>query len=228
VPLIVIDPVEPPPSAWTFPDPNLAPPGQDLVAVGADIEPGTLLAAYRAGLFPMPVDRKRLGWWSPDPRGIIPVDGLHVSRSLRRSLRSFTVTRDRAFERVMVACGDPRRKHGWITPRFVDAYTRLHRLGWASSVEVWSGERLVGGVYGVRIGGFFAGESMFHTETDASKVALVDLVGWLGETGARLFDVQWTTDHLRSLGAVDVPRAEYLARLADAVGARGTAQEESS
>ncbi len=225
----MIDPVEPPPSPWTFPDPHLAPPGQDLVALGADIEPGTLLAAQLPGCSRCP-DRKRLGWWSsPDPRGIMPlVDGLHVSRSLRRSLRTFTVTRDRAFERVMVACGDPRRKHGWITPRFVDAYTRLHRLGWASSVEVWSGERLVGGVYGVRIGGFFAGESMFHTETDASKVALVDLVGWLGETGARLFDVQWTTDHLRSLGAVDVSRAEYLARLADAVGAGTTAQEESS
>ncbi len=215
----VVAPAEPEPSAWGFPDLARVPAGQEMIAVGADLEPGTLLAAYRAGLFPMPVDRRRIGWWSPDPRGIIPLDGLHVSRSLRRSLARFTVSRDRAFEQVMVACGDPARPHGWITPAFVAAYTRLHRLGWAHSVEVWSADRLVGGVYGVRIGGLFAGESMFHAETDASKVALVALVGWLVDSGAKLFDVQWTTPHLRTLGAVDVSRGEYLDRLAAALTA---------
>lgn len=202
---------------WDLPDPGAAPPGVETIAVGADLEPGTLLSAYRRGLFPMPYGQRRIGWWSPDPRGIIPLDGLHVSRTTRRSMARFQVTQNQCFEQVIVACGDPRRAHGWITPRFVDAYTRLHRLGWATSVEVWDGDRLVGGVYGVRIAGLFAGESMFHTATDASKVALVHLVGWLADTGAKLFDVQWTTDHLRSLGAVDISRGEYLDRLADAV-----------
>jgi leucyl/phenylalanyl-tRNA---protein transferase len=210
-------PTEPAPSVWRLPDPERAD-RHGLVGVGADLEPGTLLAAYRQGLFPMPLDRRRLGWWSPDPRGIIPLDGLHVSRSLRRSLGRFEVTRDRDFVAVMRACGDPTRPHGWINDEFVAAYHRLHQLGWAHSVEVWSGGELVGGVYGVRIGGLFAGESMFHRATDASKVALVHLVDWLRATGATLFDVQWTTDHLRSMGAVDLPRREYLQRLAAAVG----------
>jgi leucyl/phenylalanyl-tRNA--protein transferase len=202
-----------------LPHPSQADP-QGLVGVGADLEPGTLLAAYRHGMFPMPVGRRRLGWWSPDPRGIIPLDGFHASRTLRRSARRFDVTRDAAFTAVMLACGDPRRPHGWITPPFVDAYTRLHRLGWASSVEVWRDGELVGGVYGVRIERFFAGESMFHRATDASKVALLHLVEWLADEQVELFDVQWTTDHLRSLGAVDVPRDRYLTMLAGAVTPR--------
>lgn len=190
----------------------------DIVAVGADLEPGTLLAAYRAGLFPMPFDRRRIAWFSPDPRGILPLEGLHVSRSLRRSLRHFDVRMDTAFRDVMIGCADPARPGGWINRPFVDAYTRLHELGWAHSVEVVdaSGD-LVGGVYGVRIGGFFAGESMFHRATDASKVALVHLVEWLRSTGGALLDVQWTTPHLTSLGAVDLPRADYLRRLAEAI-----------
>lgn len=192
-----------------------------LVAVGADLEPGTLLAAYRSGLFPMPLDGQQggglIGWWSPDPRGIIPLDGLVVHRSLQRSCRKFTVTRDSAFREVMQRCGDPHRPHGWITPEFVDAYERLHGLGWTHSIEVWRGDELVGGVYGVRIGGFFAGESMFHTATDASKAALVALVDWLRHTGATLFDVQWTTPHLRSLGAVDIDRDHYLRALDAAI-----------
>jgi leucyl/phenylalanyl-tRNA--protein transferase len=203
-----------------MPHPSIADEG-GLVAVGADLEPGTLLAAYRAGLFPMPLDGPHggghIGWWSPHPRGIIPLDGLVVHRSLQRSCRRFTITRDTAFREVMQRCGDPRRPHGWITPQFVDAYERLHLMGWAHSIEVWRDGELVGGVYGVRIGGFFAGESMFHTATDASKVALVALVHWLRHTDASLFDVQWTTPHLRSLGAIDVDRDEYLRRLAAAI-----------
>lgn len=191
----------------------------DIVAVGADLEPGTLLAAYRTGLFPMPFDRRRIAWFSPDPRGVLPLDGVKVSRSLRRSVRNFDVAFDRDFRTVMEACGDPRRPGGWINRRFVDGYGRLHDLGWAHSVEVLDPETgaLVGGLYGVRIGGFFAGESMFHRATDASKVALVHLVDWLHATGGMLLDVQWTTPHLVSLGAIDVPRREYLAMLAEAV-----------
>lgn len=213
-----IDPVEPPPSRWSMPTDGPID-DSDIVAVGADLEPGTLLAAYRAGLFPMPFDRRRIAWFSPDPRGILPLDGLHVSRSLRRSLLRFDVQMDTRFTEVMTACADPARSGGWINRTFIDAYTRLHELGWAHSIEVVDDDGvLVGGVYGVRIGGLFAGESMFHRATDASKVALVHLVDWLGSTGATLFDVQWTTPHLASLGVVDVPRPEYLQRLSDAIG----------
>ena len=193
----------------------------DIVALGADLEPGTLLAAYRQGLFPMPYDRRRLAWFSPARRGIIPLDDFHVSHSLRRSMKRFEVRMDTRFRAVMQACADPSRKGGWINRDFVDAYTRLHELGWANSVEVYDGSgALVGGVYGVRIERFFAGESMFHRATDASKVALAHLVGWLQEIGAELFDVQWTTPHLESLGAIDISRDEYLRRLASAVAVR--------
>ena len=185
--------------------------------MGADLEPGTLLAAYRSGLFPMPFGRKRIAWFSPDPRGIIPLDGLRVSRSLRRSLRRFDVRRDTAFADVIVRCGDARRAGGWITPAFVRAYVRLHELGWAHSVECYDGDELVGGLYGVRIERFFAGESMFHSATDASKVALVRLVEWLRASDGQLLDVQWPTPHLASLGAVAIPRHRYLELLADAV-----------
>ena len=209
-------PVEPAPSEWTFPDTG---PVDDsgMVAIGADLEPGTLLEAYRCGLFPMPVGKRRIGWFSPDPRGIIPLDGVRVTRSLRRSLHRFTVTMDTAFTDVVRACGDPRRPGGWIDDRILAAYSRLHEMGWAHSVEAHLDGRLVGGLYGVRIDGFFAGEAMFHTATDASKVALVHLVEWLTTTGGRLLDVQWTTEHLMSLGAIDVPRREYLVLLEDAV-----------
>lgn len=213
----LIRPVEPPPSKWTMPTDGPVD-DSDIVAVGADLEPGTLLAAYRAGLFPMPVDRRRIAWFSPDPRGVLPLDGLHVSRTLRRSMRHFDVSMDTAFTEVMLGCADPTRSGGWINRAFIDAYTRLHQLGWAHSIEVMDADgELVGGVYGIRIGGFFAGESMFHRATDASKVALVHLVDWLRSTGAVLFDVQWTTPHLVSLGAVDVPRSEYLRELSEAI-----------
>lgn len=219
-------PIEPPASRWQFPPAETAD-ADGVVGVGADLEPGTLLAAYRRGLFPMPAGRRRIAWFSPDPRAVIPLDGLHVSRSLRRSLRRYEVRRDTAFAEVMARCGDPGRAGGWITPAFVRAYVRLHELGWAHSIECYDGNRLVGGLYGLRIGGFFAGESMFHAATDASKVALVDLVHWLRPTGGRLLDVQWLTPHLASLGAVAISRVEYLDRLADAVRAGGAGDDES-
>lgn len=199
---------------WEFPPPATAD-HSGLVVVGGDLEPPTLVTAYASGLFPMPVGRRRLGWWSPDPRGVIPSGGLVVSRSLRRSLRRYDVRVDTAFADTMRRCGDPRRPHGWITDEFVIAYERMHRLGLAHSVECWSDDRLVGGLYGVSIGGLFAGESMFHSEPDASKVALVALVELLGPD--TLLDVQWSTPHLASLGAVEVARDAYLPRAAAAV-----------
>jgi leucyl/phenylalanyl-tRNA--protein transferase len=201
-----------------MPSPAEAEPGVDLVALGADLEPGTLLTAYRSGLFPMPVDpakrRSKLAWYSPDPRGVLPLDQLHVSKSLRRSRRRYEVRVNTAFRRVMTACGDPERDGRWITDDFLDAYSTMFDLGWAHSFEVWSDEELVGGLYGLRVGGLFAGEAMFHTADDASKVALVELVEWLQATDATLLDVQWATPHLRSLGVIEIPRNEYLARLA--------------
>jgi len=207
--------VEPAPTPWEFPDAAAAGP-DDVVAVGGDLEPGTLLAAYRRGLFPMRLGR-RLAWWSPDPRGVIPLDGFHCSRSLRRSIRRFEVRIDTAFVDVMRACADRRRPHGWIDDSFVVAYARLHDLGWAHSVETWRAGELVGGLYGVRVGRFFAGESMFHRVTDASKAACWATTELLRLDGAQLFDVQWTTPHLQSLGAVNVSRAGYLVALASAI-----------
>jgi len=208
--------VEPPPTRWRLPDPERAD-ADGIAGVGADLEPGTLLAAYRRGLFPMPLGRRSIAWFSPDPRAIIPLDGLRVTRSLRRSVARYEIRQDTRFADVMLRCADPHRPGGWITPKFLRAYVRLHELGWANSFECYADGVLVGGLYGVRVGGLFAGESMFHTATDASKVALVALVRWLRETGAALLDVQWMTPHLRSLGAVDLPRTEYLARLDRAV-----------
>lgn len=211
-------PLEPPPTPWAFPPADRAD-EHGVVGMGADLEPGTLLAAYRSGLFPMPVDRGSLtAWWSPDPRGILPLDRLRVTRSLRQSARRFEIRVDTAFAAVVDECRDPRRDGAWITPAIKDAYVRLHELGWAHSVEAWSADgRLVGGLYGVAVGGAFAGESMFHLERDASKVALTALVRILRDGGAVLLDVQWTTDHLISLGAVDLDRNEYLRRLRAAI-----------
>lgn len=190
-----------------------------MLAVGADLEPGTVLAAYRRGLFPMHLESGELAWWSPDPRGVLPLDRVRVTKSLRASCRRYNVTVDTAFERVMTACADDRRPQGWITEDFISAYTALHHMGWAHSVEVWdSAEDLVGGLYGVSIGGLFAGESMFHTARDASKVALVSLVSILSDDGDdRLLDVQWVTEHLATLGAVEIRRADYLRRLGQAL-----------
>jgi leucyl/phenylalanyl-tRNA--protein transferase len=224
-------PTEPPAARWAFPPAETA--DEDgLVGVGADLEPGTVLAAYRSGLFPMPLGQQgHIGWWSPDPRAVIPLDELRVSRSLRRSVDRYEVRVDTAFDEVVAACADPGRPHGWISPAVRAAYRRLHDLGWAHSVEAWApgggrpdaggGEVLAGGLYGLAIGGLFAGESMFHRQTDASKVALVALVGILRESGdpRALLDVQWQTPHLASLGAVEVARFEYLARLSRALAA---------
>lgn len=216
-------PVEPPPSRWAFP-PVEAADEDGLVGVGADLEPGTILAAYRRGLFPMPVGGRGLvGWWSPDPRAIIPLDGLRVSRSLRRSMRRFEIRIDTAFAEVLDACADPSRPHGWISADVRAAYGRLHDMGWVHSVEAWDTDDgvLAGGLYGVALGGLFAGESMFHRRTDASKAALAGLVDLLraGEGGpaGRVLDVQWMTPHLASLGAVEVPREDYVRLVAEAV-----------
>ncbi|MGH8870029.1 MAG: leucyl/phenylalanyl-tRNA--protein transferase [Actinomycetes bacterium] len=213
-------PLQPPPCRWVFPPVHSAA-ADGFLATGADLEPGTLLAAYASGIFPMPVGRRgRVGWWSPDPRGLIPLDGLRVNRSLRSACRRYDIRVDTAFGEVIRRCADPRRPGGWISRDIVRAYDRLHTMGWAHSVEAWTGDgRLAGGLYGVTLGGLFAGESMFHRERDASKVALVGLVDLLraDNPGGRLLDVQWCTDHLRSLGAVEIPRAEYVARLGVAV-----------
>lgn len=216
-------PTEPPPSLWSFPPVDAAD-DDGLVGVGADLEPGTVLAAYRRGLFPMPVGRRGLiGWWSPDPRAVIPLGGLRVSRSLRRSIRRFEIRVDTAFDEVLDACADPSRPHGWISADVRTAYRRLHEMGWAHSVEAWDaeGDELTGGLYGLAVGGLFAGESMFHRRTDASKAALAGLVDLLGAgdggPAGRLLDVQWMTPHLASLGAVEIPREEYVRGVAVAV-----------
>jgi leucyl/phenylalanyl-tRNA---protein transferase len=212
-------PTEPPPTGWDFSD-ALHEVADDVVGVGADLAPATLLAAYRHGLFPMPGGPGMpMLWWSPDPRGVLPLDGLKVSRSLRSSVRRMEVRVDTAFDEVIRACADPSRDSGWIDDQIIEAYTLLHHLGWAHSVETWQDGRLVGGLYGVAIGGLFAGESMFHRVADASKVALVGLVDLLRDEHAdrRLLDVQWRTPHLASLGVVEVPRSTYLDLLGQAL-----------
>ncbi len=200
------------PSSWMLPDPPEA--DEDgVLGVGADLQPSTLIDAYRRGIFPWPHGEGPLPWFSPDPRGLLSLERFKVSRSLRRTLRTsgWTTTVDRAFPEVVEACGSTRADEGtWITTDMARAYHRLHRLGWAHSLEVWDGEDLVGGVYGVQAGGIFTGESMFHTQTDASKVALLDLLHRLHEADGVLLDVQLTTSHLRSLGAIDVPREEFV------------------
>ena len=227
--------MEPPPSRWVFPnDPATlaeAAAGGEVVGLGADLEPGTLLAAYRSGLFPMPARRRVVAWWSPDPRGILPLGsgGLRVSRSLRKSCGRFEIRVNTAFEDVIEGCADRRRPGRWIDRDIIRAYRRLHDMGWAHSVETWDERgRLAGGLYGVAIGGLFAGESMFHRQTDASKVALVGLVSLLRSRpagadgfagGGRLLDVQWATPHLVSMGAVEVSRSRYHELLAAGPGA---------
>jgi len=210
-------PIEPAASRWQL-DLDHATPKDDLVGVGADLEPGTLLMAYRAGLFPMGVGEEGsepIGWWSPDPRGVLLPGHLKVSRSLRKSLRHFEIRVDTAFTEVMAACAEPSREGRWITPAITAAYTRLHELGWAHSVEAWRDGELAGGLYGLAVGGMFAGESMFHHATDASKCALVGLSDrvFADDEPRRLIDVQWVTPHLASLGVQGVRRSDYVARL---------------
>lgn len=206
-------------SIWEMPDASDA--DEDgVVAIGADLEAATLVAAYSNGLFPMRVQGRAgpLGWWSPDPRGIMPINGFHASRSLRAARPKFSISLNQDFEAVIRGCGAADRPHGWIDESFFDAYCELHSLGVAHAVEVRneSGD-LVGGLYGVRIAGMFAGESMFHAVTNASKIALWATCELLALDGVTLFDVQWLTDHLASLGAIAIPRTEYLQRLAAAI-----------
>ena len=195
-------------------------PDDEVVAIGADLEPDTILYAYAHGMFPMYVDKKSrtLGWWSPFERGVIPLDGFRISRSLRNSAQQFVCTINVAFARVMQECASVRTDGNWINQEFIDAYTTLHQMGHAHSVEVWNEKgELVGGLYGLRINGLFAGESMFHRETDASKVALMHLVDLMNLDGMQLLDTQWNTDHLASLGCMSVTRADYLGLLAAAI-----------
>jgi leucyl/phenylalanyl-tRNA---protein transferase len=212
-------PVLPSPSPWDFGPPSRWDDSDDLVAIGADLEPGTLLSAYRQGLFPMPAGEPGDPpyWFCPVTRGVLRLGDLKVSRSLRRSTGRFLVRVDTAFDQVLEACGDPTRPGGWIDDGIRAAYRRLYHLGWAHSVEAWVNGELVGGLYGVAIGGLFAGESMFHHERDASKVALVALVDLLRDEYAdqRLVDVQWATPHLTSLGVTELTRREYLAGLGE-------------
>lgn len=204
-----------PPSPWVF-DPTEWP-DEDCVAAGADLEPGTVVEAYRQGAFPMPHDGELL-WWSPMRRGVLVPSDLRISRSLSRSVRRFTVTVDESFEEVIDACADPSRPGAWIDSPIRDAYIRLHRLGWAHSIETRTPDgTLVGGLYGLSVGGLFAGESMFHRATDASKVALVSLVEVVGDAG--LIDTQWSTSHLASLGVTEWSRTRYLDRIASLVDA---------
>jgi leucyl/phenylalanyl-tRNA--protein transferase len=207
-------------SRFHFPDPRKAD-ADGLLATGGDLEPPTLLAAYRQGVFPWPIDGIDLVWWSPDPRAVLPPQGLHVSRSLARTLRRgrFRITIDAAFDEVLAGCAEPRGEDDdtWITPAIRKAYVQLHRLGWAHSVEVWADGALAGGLYGVSIGALFAAESMFHRAKDASKVALVALAQHARAVGVQLVDVQMPTPHLTSMGAVTMTRDDYLRALARAI-----------
>lgn len=197
----------------------------EVVGIGGSLDPTSLLTAYRLGIFPMGLGEgggPPMGWWCPTWRGVLLPGRAHVSRSLRRSMRHFTVTVDEAFPEVVAACADPRRDGYWITDEVAAAYVELHTLGWAHSIEVRDeGGRLVGGLYGVAVGGLFAGESMFHHATDASKTALVHLDRLVSADGdaRRIIDVQWRTPHLGSLGIEEIHRREYLARLPAALQA---------
>jgi leucyl/phenylalanyl-tRNA---protein transferase len=205
-----------------FPDPDLAADSgswNGLVAIGGDLSVPRLLLAYRSGIFPWTVNP--ITWWSPNPRAILEPDDLHVSRSLSRVLRKgvFQITKDQAFTAVMEGCAAPvpGREETWISREFVAAYTELHRRGHAHSFECWQEGQLAGGIYGVSIGGLFAGESMFHRVSNASKVALLHLSEHLQERGFTLFDVQMATPITATLGARNIPRGEYLKRVREAV-----------
>jgi leucyl/phenylalanyl-tRNA--protein transferase len=208
-------------SSWEFP-PSENWPHSDLVGSGADLEPATLIHGYSRGVFPMPAEPDSrspdLAWWSPLVRAILPLDGLIITRSKRRSSKRYSIRINTSFEAVMHGCAAPHRPGAWINQEFIDAYVRLHELGWAHSIETFNEyDQLVGGLYGVRIGNFFAGESMFHLARDASKIALMTLMNLMTNSSMLLLDVQWQTPHLASLGAVEIDRHDYLARLSVAV-----------
>lgn len=217
--LTVGDPQPLAPSAYAFPDMRRAA-RHGPAAAGADFEPATIVAAYRAGAFPWPQEGMEHLWFSPEPRAVIEPGGLHVSRRLARTIRSgcFRATVDGAFEAVIAGCAD-RPEGTWITPAIVEAYIRLHHLGWAHSVETWTPDgRLAGGLYGLRVGALFGAESMFQRVTDASKAAMVAMMAWAEAVGIRLLDVQVLTPHTARMGAVKIPRTRYLARLREALG----------
>jgi leucyl/phenylalanyl-tRNA--protein transferase len=209
------------PREIAFPDPEQAEP-DGLLAVGGDLSPERLLAAYATGIFPWFGEGTPILWWSPDPRLVLEPERLHVSRSLRRTLKRgrFRVTSDLAFERVIRSCAGrerPGQDGTWITQDMVRAYVRLHRLGFAHSFEAWEGEQLAGGLYGVSLGAAFFGESMFADRPDASKVAFVQAVEFLARRGVDLVDAQVRTEHLLRLGAQEIPRREFLRRLVRAL-----------
>jgi leucyl/phenylalanyl-tRNA---protein transferase len=208
--------------ALKFPDPRTAD-AEGLVAVGGDLSVERLLLAYRSGLFPWTVSP--ISWWSPDPRAVLEFEKLHVGESLQKVLRknTFRITMDTAFAQVIAHCAErgPGRDETWISGEFIAAYTRLHERGHAHSLECWQDGELVGGIYGVAIGGFFAGESMFHRVSNASKVALFHLVEHLRKREFKLLDIQMLTPVTKQMGGVVIPREEYLLRLKEAVKAGG-------
>jgi leucyl/phenylalanyl-tRNA--protein transferase len=206
-----------PGSPLSFPDPNESD-DEGLLAVGGDLSPARLLFAYESGVFPWYSAGVPPLWWSPNPRALMTRERLHVSRSLRRTLRQghFQVSFDQAFAQVIHGCASNREGGTWILPEMMLAYTQLHQLGHAHSFEVWQDGQLAGGLYGVRRGALFAAESMFHVVTDASKVALAVSIDTLFRAGIQVFDVQFVTEHLASLGAYEVTRAEYLEQIARA------------
>jgi leucyl/phenylalanyl-tRNA--protein transferase len=206
------------PDSLAFPDHHAA--NRDgLLALGGDLSVARLLLAYRSGIFPWTDDP--LTWWSPDPRAVFDIEKFRPPRRLETKLRHhpFTLTFDRDFESVIHACAEPAegRESTWISPRFIEAYLDLHRAGHAHSIEVWQDKKLVGGMYGIAIGGFFAGESMFHRVTDASKIALCHLVSHLRARGFELFDTQVLSPLTARLGAIEIRRTEYLERLGKAL-----------
>lgn len=205
-------PIEPPPIAAHFPEPR---PGEDVVAVSRSMSPALVLEGYRVGIFPWPVRQGLVPWASPDPRAVFPLEAADPwPRTVKRALKAgFRISFDEAFVEVMRACGDRPGEGTWITPDILATYSELHELGWAHSVEAWDGATLAGGLYGVAMGGLFAGESMFHHVTGASKAVFAVCADRLRERGFRIFDVQVLTPHLRLLGCIEIPRDEYRARV---------------
>jgi leucyl/phenylalanyl-tRNA--protein transferase len=204
-------------SVWDFPTLEQMP-KDDLVILGADLKPETVIDSYTHGIFPMHIDvsnKQQIGWWSPQQRGILPLNKINISKSLQKSMNKFQVSFDQAFDQVIDGCGDDKRPQGWINKEIKIAYKKLFELGYVHSVEVWNKkDELVGGLYGVEVKGLFAGESMFHKETDASKTAMVYLVNKLKAAGGeRILDVQWQTPHLKSMGVIKIPRKKYISLL---------------
>ena len=204
--------------SFNFPNPSLADP-DGLLAVGGNLEPETLLSAYQQGIFPWFDEDTPILWWSPDPRAILEFDNLYISKRLARTIRTnkFQVTFNQDFDAVVQGCTYRPEEGTWITPEVANAYGEFHRRGHAHSVEVWQQGILVGGLYGVAIGALFAGESMFSTVSDASKIALVALVSRLKEKGYQLFDLQFINEHTSMMGATEIPRDDYLARVKTAI-----------